>query len=547
MDSAETSPLKLVRTWGWLAVILLAHLPLVIVHFDHLWQSGLYAHLPLLVLGTAFLLWSRWEGNRRSGPWRTSVAAILLAGGFLLLLLGALSVSPWLGYVAMLITCGALLLQFCPAPFRQWGPPWMLLWLLVPLPMAFDRHVALELQSYSSWAASLLLDFFHVNHLRSGNTIEVPGMKFFVEDSYGGIHSLYVLIAASAALAVVLRHGWFHMLALIVSAAAWAGVANLTRFVGIVLAASRWSFDLSTGWGYQLWGLALFLFAFGLVLSTDQLLLLLLSPAEEYEGLLRDENDEPLEENSRDDRADLASSAATSPGIFQSWVVAGMFACLGLVQTAPRQIAPQQPVSIAALAISDLGEETLPAELSAWRRIKFEIVSREAGSSEAEFSAVWHFERDGREAIVSLDYPFSSWHHLTHLYRGRGCKVRDWHLEPTASENATLAVASLDLDNARTANLLFVQWDGDGKMLAPPVTEGPSLSRLMTDLKHRCTGLPDSNRCVYVLQVLSPARRGRSGAASTTAGDDEVALRQLFAESLEVLRTRTTTTTGGAT
>lgn len=589
MASAENQALKSVRTWGWLAVILLAHVPLVVVHFDHLWETGIHPHFPLLLVAALLLLWSRWEGTRQAGRWQSFFSLLLLGCGFTLLLMGALSVSPWLGYVATLITTAAMLLQFCPAPFKQWGPAWMLLWLLVPLPMTFDRHVALELQSDSSWAASLILDFFQMNHLRIGNTIEVPGMKFAVDDPSGGIPSLYVLIAVSATLAVVLRHGWLHTFALMTSAAAWAAVANMIRVVGVVIAATQWKLDLSTGWGHKLWELILFFIAFGLILSTDRLLLLLFSPAEEGESLEHDDFEEPVDDSfdqirphslehdpeeredydpteseevpgrelgvgslvarsaSRPDVTPVARGAGGPSNIVPAWIVAGMFACLGLAQAVPHPPAPQQPISAAALAISELVEDTLPAELSAWRRVRFETKSHAAGGSEAEFSAIWHFERDGREAIVTLEYPFSCWHQLTQSYRSRGCRVRDWHLETTASENAQLAVASLDLENARSANLLFVEWDHNGKILTPPVTEGPSFSQLMTDLKHRCAGARDANCCVYLLQVLSPARRDRPGVAATTIEDDDAALRRLLAESLELLRTRTTTAPGGAT
>lgn len=551
--------------YGPMAVIFLVHLPLVVIHFTHLWENGLHAHFPLVLGAVALILWNRWEGTRSPGRVQAAISFIILGCGAVFLLFGILLWSPWLGYVALLVTIAGMLLRTCPAPIPDWGPAWLLLWLLVPLPMGLDRQLSLHLQSYSSRAASLSLDFFHVNHVRTGNVIEVPGMAFSVEEACSGIHSLFVLVAATAILVVVLRRWWLHAIGLILAAGSWAGVANMVRVAGVVIAASRFHVDLSTGWRHEVWGLALFGLAFGLVLSTDRLFCLIFFSEEDAIQAMNDDNssgDEPLELQEASSSLVVATGSLPEAsrfyaclGFLQSWGLATIFACIGSVQFMPWSTAalPTAALSNTAksatqdhpLDVATLNEETLPFELAGWQRTGYETARRSAADVDGAFSAIWRYERGGREAVVSLDFPFSDWHQLTFCYVGRGCRILNWHLEPLidgvgAPQDGDFAVASLQMERSRRAILLFAEWNSTGGFLDPPTTEGASISRILTDVQRRWNGRSGSfpDRCVYQLQLLSLTPRVPTN-ENDAAADHATSVRRLFTEAIRVLRPRT--------
>ena len=73
-----------------------------------------------------------------------------------------------------------------------------MLWLLVPLPFRWDVRLVFALQDWSSRAASLMLDFWGVDHLLAGHILELPHQQFLVEEACSGIQSLFSLLAFAA-------------------------------------------------------------------------------------------------------------------------------------------------------------------------------------------------------------------------------------------------------------------------------------------------------------------------------------------------------------
>ena len=137
-------------------------------------------------------------------------------------------------------------------------------------------------------------------------------------------------------------------------------------------------------------------------------------------------------------------------------------------------------------------------------------------------------------------------------YLGRGCRVLDWRLDPLIDRTLSLpsgdlAVASLEMERGRRALLMFAEWNSTGGFLDPPTTEGASLSRILTDVRHRWNGRSGSfpDQCVYQLQVLSLTPRVATS-ENDAATNHAAAVRRLFAEAARVLRPKTLATTGAA-
>jgi hypothetical protein len=351
------------------------------------------------------------------------------------------------------------------------------------------------------------------------------------------------LVAAAVALAIMNRHRCLHTITLVTAAIAWGIVASMMQVAGIMVAANHFRFDLSTGWPSDFYGLVLLGAFFALVLSTDRILWVLLGSAEdpyESESTVRASEQRVADE----DDTDLVSVRL---GFLRSWTVAGMFACLGLMQVASRpQFAEAFPVAVGAQLLN-LDENSLPAQLAGWQRRSFQSQHHGAIDPGGEFTATWHYEQEGREAVISLDFPLAAWRDPIERYRQWGNVVlssRVEHLPDCIASfpSEKLAVISLELEHTRRANVLLAQWDTTGKLLEPPDAKGFSLSQLLANLRRRARqfGWPRStDLAVYQLQVFCPSRRLPDSV-------NEAAARRLFAESLELLRRQTMNAEGGA-
>ena len=195
---AEEEPIRASRTKtiAVFGLMVAAHVPLLILQGQRLWDNPNYQFFPLVLAGAAYLAWrdTRWLG--RLDPGRRGPSLVLLGVSWLLLALAGLVIAPWIGAVVALLAvlavayaCGGWRLV------RGLLPAWALLWVIVPLP--FEDTLTLSLQAVASRWSSAVLDVMGVLHLPSGLVIEVPGKRLLLEEACSGIHSLFTVVAGT--------------------------------------------------------------------------------------------------------------------------------------------------------------------------------------------------------------------------------------------------------------------------------------------------------------------------------------------------------------
>ena len=205
-------------------------------------------------------------------------AGFLLAG-FAAFLPAALLFSPRLGMIAWLLLLPAALLDVLPRSVkRAMLPIWLISWFAVPPPFQWDAQL-LQLAA----VANVTSDRGGAGHVgcdppAPGNTFEVPGQQFFVEDACSGIHSLLSLIGLALLFAVYTRLPVLASLCFLGSAAAAAIALNCVRVLAVVLAYTQGGLDLSTGWRHELLGAGLFVIALLFLVSAQQFWLFWFSP-----------------------------------------------------------------------------------------------------------------------------------------------------------------------------------------------------------------------------------------------------------------------------
>jgi exosortase len=261
--------------------------PWVSEHLSHLWKRQHYQFYPMMVVALAGIAVSRWASvpgidsgatTRSIRPqWKFRVSLLLL----MIICLAAASWlnSPWFGTVACL-TFVIMIVRNCGDLY----PVAMPLLLLIPLPFALDTNLIAWLQRVSSSGASALLDLAEIRHLMSGNVLELPHRKLFVEEACSGIGSVFLMLATAAVYAVWKRMRTVVAIPLLVSAIVWAVAGNTFRIFIVALSDAKHGPDLSHGLPHELLGMATYCLSILMLILTEQALLFMFEPIAEQQS-----------------------------------------------------------------------------------------------------------------------------------------------------------------------------------------------------------------------------------------------------------------------
>src|SRR5262249_46740179 len=191
------------QPWSWWPVLVgtllvLAFVPLLVLHAQWLWGRPHYQFFPLILLGAGLLAYRALAEQGPFSPGTQRWTLILFGLSWTTLALAVFLNSGWLGAVAALITWLAVA-QACggAAMARALLPAWVLLLLTVPPPLNLDLRLVQLLQTVVSRGSSRILDQLGVFHHLAGNVVEVGSRRFLVEEACSGIHSLNVVLACT--------------------------------------------------------------------------------------------------------------------------------------------------------------------------------------------------------------------------------------------------------------------------------------------------------------------------------------------------------------
>ncbi len=236
---------------GIVCLLALAHLPLLVLHGRTLWAREHYQFFPLLLPAALALAYRNLRGSGPLTPGRPSTSFALFGLALLLLTLGILTVSPWLGAVAAQATL--LAAAFSLGGRRLAGrllPAWLLLWLAIPLPGRLDRQFIATLQQWTSIGASQVLEVAGCLHVRRGNVIDFGGRTILVEEACSGIHSLFAVLACTLFWSARMRRPFLHALLLLLAALPIVLAGNVARIVAVATLDGVGRINLSSGWGH---------------------------------------------------------------------------------------------------------------------------------------------------------------------------------------------------------------------------------------------------------------------------------------------------------
>lgn len=231
----------------------------------------------MMLLAVAGLSYENWRSARRRGQsFETLKLSTPLFVQSSLTFSAALWLnSPWLAFLTTITILWAVLRNI-PFGFSVITP----LFVLLPLPFSMDGEAVHGLQRISSRGASALLDLASIQHLMSGNILEVSDKNFFVEEACSGIGSVYLLLASAAIYASWRQLRIVVTIPLLLSAIFWAVAGNTFRIFSVAFAHERLQLDLSSGTLHDMLGSATYLMSLLVLIMTEQALLFLFEPVD---------------------------------------------------------------------------------------------------------------------------------------------------------------------------------------------------------------------------------------------------------------------------
>jgi exosortase len=192
----------------------------------------------------------------------------VIVGAMGILAVGVLGAENFLSRISLVLLLAGLIIQFRGwAFFRELLFPWVVLFLMIPLPAIVFNEIALPLQFLASRLATFMLSFAGVPVLREGNIIHLPSLSLDVAEACSGLRSLVSLVA------VGVFYGYFHesrsrrRVLLVLGSIPIAIVSNSIRIMGSGLVGEYWNPEKAEGFFHTLSGILIFSISLVLLVS----------------------------------------------------------------------------------------------------------------------------------------------------------------------------------------------------------------------------------------------------------------------------------------
>ena len=413
-----------------------------------LWSREHYQFFPLVVIASGVLAWFR----LRHVVWNQSPRLSFRVAGwgllaFVCFAIAAIFASNWLGSIAAIFSCWALIWFYGGASIANLlrGPVFFLI-LGIPLPLNLDLKLIIYLQKMASQLASQFLDLSQVRHDISGVAIITSDRSFMVEEACSGIHSLFSCLCVVVLLGVILEYGLLRILVNISQAVVWVVAANTLRVFLVVYSYCVWGVGLDSGWRHEALGIFTYAIALGMTYSTDRLFQFIV-PDTSRRSVMRtgayDSPDSPVSQLLifTTDRIERLNKVLDRPRLTERMslmVLAGVllvfFAPLSaisygrivshMVSTPAVEILPD-PVFVGNMSTTLAKPGSMPATLQNWTLMNVEALDRSPDDPLGEHSTVFTYQGHGLDVSFSVDGYYSGWHDLSYCYTALDWKLKD--------------------------------------------------------------------------------------------------------------------------
>jgi exosortase len=502
-----------------LLLALFGFAPLLTQFFFNLWQFDTYQFFPLALAGAvALFLRAAKEVEQPLTPGSFFVPLFLIPLALLALACASVVWSPWMGALSFLLMILGVVWGLGGWHFlKAILPSWFVFLTVLPPPLKLDERFALLLQGWAVAGSSRILDALLIPHERTGLVIEIPGMRLLVEEACSGINSILFMTFICVFYAMWMRRSVFFTMVLYIFTIGCVLAGNLVRIVSGAWAYHYYQVEILTGWKHEAIGLCLTAIYITLIILAEKTLR---NPARDYTA--------PDHEPSESQQSLLQSIHLGAA--FKLLTILLVF--LGLVQLvrgwnfhfqkdiAKKIINPEH--------LDGRARFMLPVEVDGWKLVSEpKPLAKTAAYEDGVHSHIWKLQKNGIQAIISLDYPFFGYHDVMVCYRNSGWTVEKSNMQQASAENGFIPNMEVMLANERglKAMLFYSTVDEQGIWLensptrSPYNNEGKRLEEggVFDRLFSRFRVIPYANESYdmavnYRIQTLAAAQSGLSSA-----------------------------------
>lgn len=443
-------------------IVAAAFVPATAAYFMRLWSLEHYQFFPFALAGAAALAKRAADSSSSNREPLSREPSRIVSGGGAILALGLLAVSivldsPWAGYAgALVMSANRLYAIGGAAAVARFFPAITMLAVLLRPPLSLDVALITGLQQVTTRVSGVALDVLNVLHVRSGNVIDIPGRRLFVEEACSGVNSLFSAAACSIFYLLWTRRRWFVWNVLLGSLPVWVIAANASRITTVAWLRDRWNVAADEGWRHDLLGFIVFAAVLLLLFGTERLLRF-------YAAVLPPANESP--EADHEPNLVTRKVAETVRPKTGYAVVAAAICLLALQIPSFARDVGERAAAAWKVRIDDLGDDFLPATSGDWKRSSYRSIKRNRGSAFGEYSQLWSYASGGKRGTPSFDYPFVGWHELTECYQSQGWVLESRTMvEIEANKLPCVVVRLRHPQSSRNALLWYTLLTRDGKI-----------------------------------------------------------------------------------
>ena len=398
--------------------------PLLWIYGGVLWSRPAYQFFPLALVAAGMLAWrSAGQMEQPLSPGNLLVTRILGFTTGLLFTLACLLWSPWLGYVTGLLAVVAVLWSFGGRPLVQLFLPagLMLLTILLP-PLGWDEILTLWLRTVTVNSSSALLDWLKVIHVQDGNILLLPGRKLLVEEACSGINSFIFGNVFCLFWLLWQRRPLSWLLWAIPAASGFVMLGNVFRITAGATASFYGQLNLLSGWTHEIFGLLLWVGYCGLIISFDQLLLFF---TQSFQGPKA--NEKLIHKMPAQPVSQPTAGRLSKDSRFGFKYASAFLALVGISAWIIRVMAGNShgAANLPGFSSTPDYKLTLPASIAGWQRTDTDSGNLVMAQVFGVRSRIWHYHRNGGEALVAVDYPLPGFHNVKRCYMNAGWKVQN--------------------------------------------------------------------------------------------------------------------------
>jgi exosortase len=442
-------------------------LPILSVYFSSLWDRSHYHFFPFALIFVGGTIYQATERNQqRLISFPSRLGDILIGLSIPFALFHTLTFDIDFASISIYLVSASLLLRL---GFVDSGPAFrhlvLPLAIIVRPPFNLDTTLIAKLQRTTSDLTGFVLDALGVIHFRLGNVIRLPTRTepLMVEEACSGVQGLYTLAFVALALTAYHRRSLLHIVLVVASSIVWALYSNMLRVSAICMFDYFLGIDLVPEPQHSALGYACLSIAIVMLVSTDQLLELMISTRSFNGG-----------------HTQLKRASCQTYSFFAALLLA-------LMAIPPVVIAGPLNLLREASGFSDVVSipvSHLPGTFSAGKGTPTQWTVEEISREERDRSSIWgsystswqlnQLNQD-RSCHFSCDYPFTDWHELSVCYRGNGWKIDSgqWGRRIHVPSDSNWPVVSVDLRQPTGAQafLIFSFFDAYGRPVRPPVID----------------------------------------------------------------------------